>query len=179
MTFISRILGFVRDMVAAQIYGINASVDAFNIAFKMPNFMRNLFAEGSFSQAFVPTLSEYRQQKTEEEVRAFINHVAGNLSLVLLLVTIVGVIAAPVLVKIWSPGLEPLRFDYASSMLRITFPYLFFISLTAFSGALLNNYGAFAAPSFNPALLNICLIAAAFWGSRYFHPPVYAQAWGY
>jgi putative peptidoglycan lipid II flippase len=181
MTMISRILGFIRDMVAAQIYGINASVDAFNIAFKIPNFMRNLFAEGSFSQAFVPVLSQYRQTRPKEEVREFINHIAGSLGSILFLVTIIGVIAAPLLVTLSAPGfnlLGPLRFHYATEMLRVTFPYLMLISLTAFSASILNSYGSFAVPSLTPALLNIVLIIAAFWGSRYFRVPVEAQAWG-
>ncbi|MGE3920732.1 MAG: murein biosynthesis integral membrane protein MurJ [Gammaproteobacteria bacterium] len=178
MTMISRVLGFVRDMVAAQIYGVNAAMDAFNIAFKIPNFMRNLFAEGSFSQAFVPTLSEYRQTRTESEVKAFINHITGCLGLILLIITIIAVIASPLLVKVSAPGLEPLRFHYASEMLRVTFPYLMLISLTALCGSILNTYSSFAIPAFTPALLNIVLIVAAVWGSQYFSIPVEAQAWG-
>ena len=178
MTMISRILGFIRDVVAAQIYGVNASVDAFNIAFKIPNFMRNLFAEGSFSQAFVPVLSQYRRTSSKEQAREFINHIAGCLGSILFVVTILGVIAAPLLVTLSAPGLGPLRFHYATEMLRVTFPYLMLISLTAFSASILNSYGNFAIPSLTPALLNIVLIIAAFWGSRYFHVPIEAQAWG-
>lgn len=178
MTLISRILGFVRDMVAAQIFGVNASVDAFNVAFKIPNFMRNLFAEGSFSQAFVPVLSEYRQKRTPEEVRIFISHMAASLGSVLVLITLIGVSAAPLIVMVFAPGLDPYRFHLASEMLRITFPYLMLISLTAFAGAILNSYGVFGVPSFTPALLNICLIATAFGITHYFKVPVEAQAWG-
>lgn len=178
MTLTSRVLGFVRDMIAAQIFGVNAGVDAFTVAFKIPNFMRNLFAEGSFSQAFVPVLSDYRQNKSKEEVQSFINHVAGSLGSVLLLITIIGILAVPLVVTIFAPGLDPYRFHLASYMLRITFPYLMLISLTAFAGAILNSYGIFGVASFTPALLNICLIATAFGITHLFAVPVEAQAWG-
>lgn len=178
MTFISRILGFVRDVIAAQVFGATASVDAFYVAFKIPNFMRGLFAEGSFSQAFVPTLSEYRQTQSTEAVRNFIANMAGVLGLILLLVTILGVIGAKGLVSAFAPGLDPYRFKWATEMLQITFPYLMLISLTAFTGAILNSYGKFGIPAFTPALLNICLIATAFGITHYFAVPVEAQAWG-
>lgn len=178
MTFISRILGFVRDMLVAQIFGVNAAVDAFNVAFKIPNFMRNLFAEGSFSQAFVPVLSHYRQTRTPEEVRTFINYMAGAMCIILSLITLMGIFGAPLVIKLFGPGLDPYRFTLASEMLRITFPYLMLISLTAFSGAILNSYGMFGVPSFTPALLNICLIATAFGITHYFKVPIKAQAVG-
>lgn len=178
MTFISRILGFVRDVIAAQIFGATAAVDAFYVAFKIPNFMRGLFAEGSFSQAFVPVLSEYRQTRSAEEVKSLISHVAGSLGLMLLIVTIVGVIGAKGLVAVFAPGLDPYRFQLATDMLRITFPYLMLISLAAFTGAILNSYGKFGIPSFTPAWLNVCLIATAFGVTHYFAVPVEAQAWG-
>ena len=178
MTFISRILGFVRDLIAAQIFGATASVDAFYVAFKIPNFMRNLFAEGSFSQAFVPVLSDYRQKRSADEVRVFISRMSGSLGLILLLITIVGVLGAPYLIRLFAPGLDPFRFHMASQMLRVTFPYLMLISLTAFSAAILNSYGKFGIPAFTPALLNICLIATAFGVTHYFAVPVEAQAWG-
>lgn len=178
MTFTSRILGMVRDIVAAQVFGVTAGVDAFTVAFKIPNFMRNLFAEGSFSQAFVPVLSEYRQKKEYAEIKKFINHIAGNFASVLLVITLLGVLGAPVIIKIFAPGLDPYRFYWASEMLRITFPYLMLISLTAFAAAILNSYGIFGVPAFTPALLNICLIATAFGITRYFEVPIEAQAWG-
>jgi len=178
MTFTSRILGFVRDVIAAQIFGATAAVDAFYVAFKIPNFMRGLFAEGSFSQAFVPVLSEYRQTRSPEEVKSLIGHVAGALGLILFVVTIIGVIGAKGLVAIFAPGLDPYRFQLATEMLRITFPYLMLISLAAFTGAILNSYGKFGIPSFTPAWLNVCLIATAFGVTHYFAVPVEAQAWG-
>lgn len=177
MTFLSRILGFIRDMLAAKVFGVNAAVDAFLVAFKIPNFMRNLFAEGSFSQAFVPVLAQYRQQKTHKEIQKFISHVAGCLSLILLLITIIGVIATPLLVKISAPGLEPFRFQLATHMLRITFPYLMLISLTAFTGSILNSCGYFSIPAITPTLLNICLIIAALWCTHWFTIPIESQAW--
>ncbi|WP_342219868.1 murein biosynthesis integral membrane protein MurJ [Rickettsiella endosymbiont of Miltochrista miniata] len=178
MTLISRILGFVRDMVAARIFGATAAVDAFYIAFKIPNFMRGLFAEGSFSTAFIPTLSEYKQTRSQEQVQQFVAHIAGTLGLILLGICILGVLGSKGLVSLFAPGLDPYRFQLAIEMLRITFPYLMLISLTALVGATLNCYGQFWVPAFTPALLNISLIMTAFGVTRFFKVPVEAQAWG-
>ncbi|OIZ94527.1 lipid II flippase MurJ [Candidatus Rickettsiella isopodorum] len=178
MTLISRILGFVRDMVAARIFGATAAVDAFYIAFKIPNFMRGLFAEGSFSMAFIPTLSEYKQTRSQEEVQKFIAYIAGTLGVILLGICILGVLGSKGLVSLFAPGLDPYRFQLAIDMLRITFPYLMLISLTALVGATLNCYGQFWVPAFTPALLNISLIMTAFSVTRFFKVPVEAQAWG-
>lgn len=179
MTFLSRMLGFVRDTLAAQIYGADAMVDAFYVAFKIPNFMRGLFAEGSFSQAFVPVLADYRQRANHYDTQQFIQHLSGCLCSILSIITVLGVLAAPLLVMLFAPGYHPgtERFAAASHMLRITFPYLMLISLTAFCGAILNTYQRFGAPSFNPVLLNLCMIAAALFFSHYFAIPVEAQAW--
>ncbi|MCH9637588.1 murein biosynthesis integral membrane protein MurJ [Rickettsiella endosymbiont of Litargus connexus] len=178
MTLISRILGFVRDMVAARIFGATAAVDAFYIAFKIPNFMRGLFAEGSFSTAFIPTLSEYKQTRSQEEVQKFITYIVGTLGVILLGICILGVLGSKGLVSLFAPGLDPYRFQLAIDMLRITFPYLMLISLTALVGATLNCYGQFWVPAFTPALLNISLIMTAFSVTRFFKVPVEAQAWG-
>jgi putative peptidoglycan lipid II flippase len=178
MTFISRILGFLRDMIAARLFGVNAAVDAFLIAFRIPNLMRNLFAEGSFSQAFVPTLAQYRQHKTPEETRHFIRCVAGCLSIILLLVVLLAMLAMPLIIRISAPGFEPYRFHLATYLSRITFPYLMLISLTAFAGAILNSDSRFGIPAFTPALLNIVLIIAALYGSHLFSIPIESQAWG-
>ena len=178
MTFISRILGFIRDMVAAQIFGATAAVDAFYIAFKIPNFMRGLFAEGSFSTAFIPTLSELKQTRSHEQVQQFIANIGGTLGLILLGICILGVLGSKGLVSLFAPGLDPYRFQLAVEMLRITFPYLMLISLTALVGATLNCYGQFWVPAFTPALLNISLIITALWVTRFFKVPVEAQAWG-
>lgn len=180
MTMISRVFGFIRDMVTAHIFGAGAAFDAFSVAFKIPNFMRRLFAEGSFSQAFVPVLAEYQKQKTHDEVRQFVNAMAGTLGFVLLCVTILGVIFAPLIVRLFAPGFasQGERFDLAVSMLRITFPYLMLISLTAFSGAILNTYSRFWVAAFTPVFLNIVMIATAIWLAPHMAVPVVALAWG-
>ncbi len=180
MTLISRIFGFLRDMVTAQLFGATAAFDAFSVAFRIPNLMRRLFAEGSFSQAFVPVLSEYQKQKSPEEIKQFVNAIAGTLGFVLLCVTIVGVIFAPWIIRLFAPGFETegARFDMAVTMLRITFPYLFLISLTAFAGAILNTYSRFWVAAFTPIFLNICMIAAAFWLAPRLNLPIVGLAWG-
>lgn len=180
MTLLSRILGFIRDVVIAQTFGANASTDAFLIAFKIPNFMRRLFAEGAFSQAFTPILSEYKTQRTSEEVKNLIDHVAGTLGGILLLISIISMLFAPLLVFIFAPGFihSPEKFALTGQMLQITFPYLFFIALTAFAGSVLNTYGQFAIPAFTPVLLNIAMILAAWYLAPYFAQPIVALAWG-
>ena len=176
----SRIFGLLRDITLATIFGASGGTDAFLVAFKIPNFMRRLFAEGAFSQAFVPVFSEYREKRSREALQDLLDHVAGTLGGVLLLITAVGSIAAPALVYLFAPGFvdEPERFQLTAELLRITFPYLFFIALTAFAGGILNSYGHFGVPAFTPVLLNLCLIAAALWGAPLFDQPLMALAWG-
>ncbi len=180
MTFLSRILGFVRDVVAAFIFGASPGYDAFVLSFQIPNLLRRFFAEGAFSQAFVPVLSEYQATKSPEEVKTFVNHVSGNLALILSLVTIVGIICAPLFIYLFAPGFDPSgpRHVLASAMLRLTFPYVFFISLTALAGGLLNTHGKFAVPAFTPVFLNICLIIASCILAPYMNNPEMALAWG-
>lgn len=180
MTMVSRIFGFLRDMVTAQFFGATAAFDAFSVAFRIPNLMRRLFAEGSFSQAFVPVLSEYQKKKSHEDINEFINAIAGTLGFILLCVTIAGVVFAPWIIRLFAPGFETqgARFDMAVTMLRITFPYLFLISLTAFAGAILNTYSRFWVAAFTPVFLNICMIAAAFWLSPRLQIPITSLAWG-
>ncbi|MDM8558208.1 murein biosynthesis integral membrane protein MurJ [Candidatus Parabeggiatoa sp. HSG14] len=179
-TLISRILGFIRDVVIAYIFGASTSTDAFLVAYKIPNFMRRLFAEGAFSQAFTPILSEYKTQQDHAEVKHLVAHVAGNLGSILLLVTVIGIVMASLLVMIFAPGFlqQPEKFDLTVTMLQITFPYLWFIALAAFSGAILNTYGQFGVPAFTPVLLNLCLIGAALWFAPYFEYPIMALAYG-
>jgi len=179
MTLLSRILGFVRDMVIAQVFGASASADAFLVAFKIPNFMRRLFAEGAFSQAFVPVLNEYKTQRPAE-VQTLIDQVAGSLSAILGLITLLGILAAPLLILLFAPGFtqSPDKYALSVDMLRITFPYLLFISLTAFAGGILNTYGRFSVPAFTPVLLNLSMIAAALWFAPWFEQPIMALAWG-
>ncbi|GAA3569836.1 murein biosynthesis integral membrane protein MurJ [Marinobacter xestospongiae] len=180
MTMLSRVLGLVRDMVIARYFGAGTGADAFFVAFKIPNFLRRLFAEGAFSQAFVPVLSSYRETQDITEVRRLVNAVSGTLGLVLLGVTLVAVIGAPALTAVFAPGFldEPVKFSLASDMLRITFPYLLLISLTAFAGAILNSYDRFAIPAFTPVLLNLAMICAAVFLSPVMETPVLALAWG-
>lgn len=160
--------------------GASGGTDAFFVAFKIPNFLRRLFAEGAFSQAFVPVLSEYRSQRSPAEVQALVAHVSGTLGGALLLLTAIGVLAAPVVITIFAPGFlkSPDRFEMAVEMLRITFPYLLFVSLTALAGGILNAYDRFAVPAFTPVFLNLAIIAGAIGLAPYLEKPVYGLAWG-
>lgn len=180
MTLLSRIMGFVRDMVFATMFGATLGFDAFLLAFKIPNFFRRLFAEGAFSQAFVPVLAQYKGTRSHEEVKQLVHKVSGNLALVLGVVTLLGVVFAPAFVMIFAPGFEPdgTRFELACQMLRITFPYLMFISLTALAGGVLNTYQKFSVPAFTPVMLNISLILSALYLSQYTEKPIIALAWG-
>jgi len=177
---LSRILGLVRDIVIAHFFGAGSGSDAFFVAFKIPNFLRRLFAEGAFSQAFVPVLSEYKIKHPKEAVQLLVDRVAGTFGLTLCGVTLLGVAGAPVLIMLFAPGFigQEAKLLLAGDMLRLTFPYLLFISLTAFSGAILNTYGRFAVPAFTPVLLNLSLIAAVFLLSPHLSQPVMALAWG-
>jgi len=182
LTMISRVLGFVRDMVFANLFGAGPATDAFFVAFKIPNFLRRLFAEGAFSQAFVPVLSEYKSLRSKAEVRLLIANVSGTLGTVLLLLTMVAVVAAYPLVGIFAPGFyltgDEAKYALTAEMLRITFPYLLFISLTALSAGILNSYGHFGVPAVTPVWLNLSLIGAAYWLSPYFDPSIKGLAWG-
>lgn len=180
MTFISRLVGFARDMIMAQMFGAEAGMDAFYVAFRIPNFMRRLFAEGAFSQAFVPVLAEYQKTRTLDEVRDFLAKVTGSLSAVLSLVTIIGVFGAPIITYLFAPGFgeDSVRFTLSSYMLQLTFPYLMLVSLTAMAGAVLNTYGYFGVPAFTPVLLNISMILCAVYLSPHVPVPVVALAWG-
>lgn len=180
MTLVSRIVGFIRDMVIAQIFGASASLDAFLLAFKIPNFMRRLFAEGAFSQAFVPVLSEYKTNHTRPQVQIFISKVFCALSVALLILTFLGIFFAPGFIRAFAPGFSPdgERFHLATQLLQLTFPYILLISLTAFAAGVQNAYGKFAIPAFTPVLLNFCLIGAAFWIAPYCADPVTGLAWG-
>lgn len=180
MTFISRIVGFARDMVLANFFGVQAGMDAFFVAFRIPNFMRRLFAEGAFAQAFVPVLAEYQKTRSTDDVRLFIARISGYLGAVLTVVTLIGIIASPIIVFLFAPGFshDGSRALLTTEMLRITFPYLMLVSLTAMSGAVLNTYGYFAVPAFTPVLLNLCMILAVFYLCPYLPQPVVGLAWG-
>ncbi len=179
MTLLSRVLGLLRDIILAHTFGASGGTDAFFVAFKIPNFMRRLFAEGAFSQAFVPVFAEYKEKHSYEALKDLLNHVAGTLGGFLLILSAIGSLAAPLLVYVFAPGFsDESRFQLTSELLAITFPYIFFIALTAFAGGILNSFGKFAVPAFTPVLLNLCLITAALWGADYFQQPIMALAWG-
>ncbi len=180
MTMVSRVLGFIRDVVIAFLFGADAATDAFFVAFKIPNFLRRLFAEGAFSQAFVPVMAEYKEQRGRAELKRLLDRTAGSLALVLMGVTILGVAGAAWAILLFAPGFSRhgTQFELAVQMLRITFPYLFFISSTALAGGILNTFNRFAVPAFTPVLLNLCLISAAFWLAPRLPEPVTALAWG-
>lgn len=179
MTFASRILGFVRDTLIARVFGAGMATDAFFVAFKIPNLLRRVSAEGAFSQAFVPILSEYKKQRSYDETHALINHVATLLGLFLVAVTIVGMLAAPWVVQISAPGFaaDATKFDLTVSLLRVTFPYIFFISLVSLAGGVLNTYGNFSVPAFTPVWLNVSFIVAALFIVPYFDNSVKVLAW--
>ncbi|MDH3560349.1 MAG: murein biosynthesis integral membrane protein MurJ, partial [Gammaproteobacteria bacterium] len=180
MTLISRVLGLLRDIVLAG-FGANAGMDAFFVAFKIPNFLRRLFAEGAFSQAFVPIISEYKEQRSQAAVQDLINKVAGTLAGILSLVAVVGVLASPVLITLFAPGFlyrDSVQFDLAAQMLRLTFPYILFVSLVAFAAGILNTYGRFAAASLAPMWLNVVMIGAALLVAPQLEQPVLALAGG-
>ncbi len=182
MTFLSRILGLVRDYFIAKYFGANGLTDAFLVAFRIPNFLRRLFGEGAFSQAFIPILAEAKANGTETEVHSVINHIGTKFLKVLIVITLISVIAAPVIIFLFAWGFyfseDLTKFNLASDMLRITFPYLLLISLVAFSGSILNTYDRFAVPAFTPVLLNISMILSSIYLSQYLDEPIMALAWG-
>ncbi|MGR5119629.1 murein biosynthesis integral membrane protein MurJ [Vibrio astriarenae] len=170
MTLISRVLGLVRDVVVANLMGAGASADVFFFANKIPNFLRRLFAEGAFSQAFVPVLTEYHASGDMDKTRALIAKAAGTLGVIVSIVTLIGVLGSGVVTALFGfgwfldwmdggPSAE--KFELASFMLKITFPYLWFITFVALSGAILNTLGKFAVSSFTPVFLNVMIILSA------------------
>ncbi len=180
MTLVSRVLGLARDIVIARMFGVGDGVDAFFLANKIPNFMRRLFAEGAFNQAFVPVLSEYRSRRSHAEVRDLVNAVAASLGGLLAAITALVVAAAPLLAAVVAYGFldEPQKFATFVQMLRITFPYLLLISMTALCGAVLNSYGRFAVPAITPAMLNLSLIGCSLLLAPHLTEPALALAWG-
>lgn len=188
MTLISRVLGLVRDAFIAAILGAGPAADVYLFVAKIPNFLRRLFAEGAFAQAFVPVLSEYQTQKDKDEVRYFIACVSGTLGTIVTCVAIIGVILSPMLVAIFGTGwfLEWLndgegaaKFELASVMLKITFPYIWFITLVGLAGSILNAIGRFAVSSFTPVFLNLAIISAVVFIAPHFEEPAIGIAWGW
>ena len=179
-TMISRVLGLLRDVVLANLIGANGNADAFFVAFKIPNFLRRLFAEGAFAQAFVPVLADTREKGGFAAVRELVDRVAGVLGGTLLLLTVLTIMASPVVATIFAPGFlrDPAKLALTGDLIKLTFPYLLLISLTGFAGAILNSYQRFAIPALTPVLLNLCLIASALWFAPHFEEPVVALALG-
>jgi len=179
MTLVSRILGFVRDAVIARVFGAGLATDAFFVAFRIPNLLRRLFAEGAFSVAFVPILAEYKNRRGDAQTKMLVDHVSAMLGLALFVATLIGIVAAPLIIYVSAPGFHetPEKFDLTVRLLRVTFPYIIFMSLVALAGGILNTYSRFSVPAFTPVLLNLSFIAFALWAAPHFEPPVMALAW--
>jgi putative peptidoglycan lipid II flippase len=179
MTLLSRVLGFVRDFVIARAFGAGLATDAFVVAFRLPNLLRRLFAEGAFSQAFVPLLAEYRSRRGEADTKQLVDHVATTLFLVVMLVTLVGIVGSPLLIYVTAPGFvaDADKFALTVQLTRITFPYILFMALVAFSAGILNTWSRFALPAFTPVLLNLSFIGMALLAAPYFDPPILVLAW--
>ncbi|MEO8003097.1 MAG: murein biosynthesis integral membrane protein MurJ [Arenimonas sp.] len=178
-TFVSRLLGLLREVVVNTTFGASAATDAFWVAFRIPNFLRRLFAEGSFSTAFVPVLTEAKENGSHEELKLMIARVSGTLGAILLIVTAIGVFFAPQVTSLFAMGAydEPAKFQLTSDLLRITFPFLLFISLTAMAGGVLNTFHRFAIPAITPVIMNVCMILAALYWAPHFQVPITALAW--
>src|SRR5664279_5597680 len=180
MTLLSRITGLIRESLQAALFGAGLQMDAFQAAFRLPNILRRMFAEGAFSQAFVPILAEYQRQRGDDATRDLVGRVAALLALALLGVTVVGVLAAPALVYVLASGFAqtPGKIELTTDLIRIVFPYILFVSLVSLAGGILNVYRRFAVPAFTPVLLNVSIIGAAIFLARFFDPPIKALAWG-
>ena len=180
MTLLSRVTGLIREIIGFSLFGAGASMDAFQVAWRIPNLLRRLFAEGAFSQAFVPVFADYKAKHRLEETRRLADHVASLLAMVLFIVTTIGVIAAPLVVYTLASGFSTNadKFELTTQLVRITFPYIFFISIVALSAGILNTFSAFKTPAFTPVLLNLCVIAAALLLAPHVNPPIMALAYG-
>src|SRR5260221_12080782 len=179
LTMVSRVLGYARDFLIARIFGASLATDAFFVAFKIPNLLRRMFAEGAFSQAFVPVLSGYKNRDGFEGTRALIARVATLLLLGLVVTALLGMAVAPLIVYLTAPGFaaDPQKFELTVTMLRITFPYIAFISLVALAAGILNTWNRFSVPAITPALLNLCFIVGAVFFAERFDRPVMVLAW--
>ena len=179
MTMVSRVFGLLRDVVINAVFGANAATDAFWVAFRIPNFMRRLFAEGSFSTAFVPVFTEIKETRSHDELKALVSRTAGTLGGVLLVIVALGMIFAPQVTLVFSPGAadEPQKFALTVELLRLTFPFLLFVSLTALAGGALNSFHRFGMPALTPVILNLCMIAGALWLSPRLQTPILALGW--
>ena len=180
MTLLSRITGFIREMLIARTFGAGLYTDAFFVAFRIPNLLRRLFAEGAFSQAFVPILAEYKTKQGFDATRLLVDHTATLLAIILFVVSAIGMLAAPAIVYASAYGFvnDPQKFAVTTTLLKICFPYILFVSLTALSAGILNTYSQFKVPAFTPVFLNLAMIAATLFAAPYFNPPVLALGWG-
>ena len=176
MTMLSRITGLLREILFARAFGAGAYTDAFNVAYRIPNLLRRLFAEGAFSQAFVPILSEYKNQQGHEASKNLADHVGTTLVWATVVVTVIGIIASPLFVLLIASGLQAESFDAAVWMTRIMFPYIAFMSFVALSGGILNTWSEFKIPAVTPVLLNISSIVAAMFVQQHLEHPIYAMA---
>ena len=181
LTLVSRILAFVRDVLIARIFGAGIANDAYVIATRLPNMLRRLFAEGAFSQAFVPIFGEYNKRRGHDDTKLLVDHVTTLLALALFVVTLIGIVAAPLIIYITAPGFvkDVEKFNLTVHLLRITSPYIFFISLVSVAAGILNTYNKFWVPAVAPILLNICLIGGALWLAPYFDQPIVGLAWAW
>ncbi len=179
MTLISRVVGFLRDMLTAQYFGAGFATDAFNVAFKLPNLLRRIFAEGAFSQAFVPVLAEYKTIRSHQDTREFVSYVMGLLAFVLIIITLIGIVFASIVILITAPGFtdDIQKFNLTIELLRVTFPYILFISLASMIGGILNTWGIFSIPSFTPTILNLSFITFIIFFRNHFHPSILTLAW--
>ncbi|MGQ0545956.1 MAG: murein biosynthesis integral membrane protein MurJ [Betaproteobacteria bacterium] len=179
LTMVSRVLGYVRDFFIARLFGAGLATDAFFVAFKIPNLLRRLFAEGAFSQAFVPILAEHKNKESLEHTRTLIDAISTVLFLALVAAAALGIAIAPIIVHVTAPGFagEPDKFELTVALLRITFPYILLISLVALAAGILNTWNRFAVPAITPALLNVAFIVGAVFFASHFDPPVLVLAW--
>jgi putative peptidoglycan lipid II flippase len=179
MTMLSRVFGLVRDRLIGHYFGANAMTDAFFVAFRIPNFMRRLFAEGSFSTAFVPVFTEIKEKRSHAELKELMARTAGTLGGVLLVVTALGMLASPWLASLFSNHAAPVPGQQAliAKLLLLTFPFLLFVSLTALAAGALNSYQRFGLPAFTPIILNLCMIAGSVWSASLADPPIVALGW--
>src|SRR5437667_8036376 len=180
MTLLSRITGLARESLKAVAFGAGLQMDAFEAAFRLPNILRRLFAEGAFSQAFVPILAEYNRQRGTEATRDLVGRVGTLLAVLLVAISVLGMLAAPWLVYLLAGGFSriPGKVELTADLIRIMFPYILFVSLVSLAGGVLNVYRRFAIPAFTPVLLNLAIIGAALFLAPYCNPPITALAWG-
>jgi putative peptidoglycan lipid II flippase len=180
LTFLSRIFGLIRESIVARVFGASAFTDAFLVAFRIPNMLRQIFNEGAFATAFVPVLSDYKTNRSEAELREFINHICGTLAGILLIVAGLGILLAPALVMVLAPGFQqtPEKVVLTTDMLRITFGYIFFVSMCGFAGGIMNTHKRFAVPALTPIFLNVGMIIGALVLAQYCEVPIYGLAWG-